>query len=230
MLERFLTSEQRRQKLLKKAPVGPLADYLSTPFVAPDKPLDQVEFLALDLEATGLDIKQDEILSVGYAVVRNMKVVLGESAHFLVRPTQTIPEQSAVLHGIMDDQSAQGLELAEAVKRILQALKGRVLLAHHGNIETGFINKACERLYDCGVVFPLVDTFAIEFKSLQHRGVTPRNSGLRLASLRAEYSLPRYPVHNALSDAVATAELFLAQVAHRSGNNPMKLKEVMMRR
>ncbi len=214
----------------KKAPVGPLADYLSIPFVCPDESVGQVEFLALDFEATGLDIDRDEILSVGYTVVRNMKVLLAESAHFLVRPIQDIPEQTAVLHGILDDRSAQGVDLAEAVERILAVLKGRVLLAHHGAIETGFLNKACKQLYGCGVVFPLVDTFAIEYRSLQRRGVTPSNTGLRLANLRNKYGLPRYPVHNALSDALATAELFLAQVAQRRGQEVMLLKDVLVRK
>ena len=229
MFERFLSAEQRRQKLLKKAPAGPLQDYLKIPFVSLDTPIDQVEFLALDLEATGLDIGYDDVLSVGYTVVRGLQIILAECDYFLVRPTQTIPESSAILHGIMDDQSGRGIELQEAIQRILLALKGKVLLAHHGNIETGFINRDCERLFGCGVVFPLVDTFAIEFRSLKNRGITPTNSGLRLPVLRQEYGLPRYPVHNALTDAVATAELFLAQVAHRSGNKTMLLKEVMLR-
>ena len=228
-LDRFLSNDQKRRRLLRQAPPGPLSEYLQKPFIDSASKLEAVEFLALDLEATGLDIDHDEILSVGFTVIRQLNIQLSECDYFLVRPQQAIPEQTAVLHGIMDDASAQGLALDEAMGRILSALQGRVLLAHHASIECGFINAACRRLYGSEAVFPLVDTYAIEYTSLKHRGITPENNGLRLYNLREDYGLPRYPAHNALSDAVSAAELFLAQVAHRQGRSSMKLKEVMTR-
>jgi DNA polymerase III subunit epsilon len=229
MFERFIDIDRIRKRYLGKTAPGPLADYLSAPFVSADSDLAQVEFLALDLEATGLDMRRDEILSVGFTVIRNLSVRLSESDYFLVRPEQAIPERSAVIHRILDDQSAQGIELEAALVKILQALRGRVLLAHHANIECGFLNQACQRVFGAAIVFPLVDTFAIEYRSLKRRGVTPYNQGLRLARLREMYNLPRYPAHNALSDAVATAELFLAQIAHRAGGDSMQLRDVLSR-
>ncbi|HEY9052610.1 MAG TPA: exonuclease domain-containing protein [Gammaproteobacteria bacterium] len=229
MFERFFTADQIRKKLLKKTNPGPIASYLEKPFVPPNSKLNQIEFLSLDLEATGLDLQQDEILSVGFTVIRNMSVILSESNYFLVRPKQAIPEESAIIHRIFDDESSQGIELEDALLKILQALQGRVLLAHHANIECGFLNKACQKVFNSKIIFPLVDTFAIEYKSLKHRGVTPYNQSLRLAALREDYNLPRYPAHNALSDAIATAELFIAQIAHRSGNDAMKLSDVFSR-
>lgn len=229
MFNRFLSAEHRRKKLLKHAPDGILKNYLSEPFVAANKKLDEVVFLAIDLEATGLDFDRDEILSVGFTVIRNMNIMLSESRHFLVRPKQDIPEETAIVHGIMDDASSEGIELKQAMDIILNALSGKVLLAHHTNVECKFLNKACRRVYGYNVVFPIVDTYTIEYSSLKHRGITPENKGLRLYKLREDYGLPRYPAHNALSDAVAAAELFLAQIAYRQGDSMMKLKEVLAR-
>ena len=229
MLERFLSTNQRRKQLLKKAPAGALKDYLEQPFVDPASPLEKVDFLAIDLEATGLDFEHDEILSVGFTVIRDMNILLSECQYYLVRPEQDIPEETAIVHGIMDDESARGLELEQALEFILQALAGKVLLAHHTNIECNFINRACKKVYGSEVVFPIVDTYAIEYNSLKHRGITPENKGLRLYKLREDYGLPRYPAHNALSDAVAAAELFLAQIAHRQGNSVMKLRDILAR-
>lgn len=229
MFERFLSVEQKRKRLLKQAPPGALRDYLQTPFVNPRHKLEDVEFLALDLEATGLDLDRDEILSVGYTVIRDMTIFLADCDYFLVRPQQAIPENTAVLHGIMDDASAQGMDLQQALEKILTALQGKVLLAHHASIECGFINAACRHIYGCETLFPLVDTYAIEYRSLKHRGITPENRGLRLYNLREDYGLPRYPAHNALSDAVAAAELFLAQIAYRQGRASIQLKEIMTR-
>lgn len=229
MFNRFLSAEQRRKKLYKVAPEGALKNYLSRPFVSSNSNLEDVVFLALDLEATGLDYDRDEILSVGFTVIRNMTILLSESCYFLVRPEQNIPEETAIVHGIMDDASSKGIELEQALEIIMNALSGKVLLAHHTNIECKFLSKACQKVYRNDVVFPIVDTYAIEFNSLKHRGITPENKGLRLYNLREDYGLPRYPAHNALSDAVAAAELFLAQIAYRQGKSAMKLKEVLAR-
>jgi DNA polymerase-3 subunit epsilon len=38
---------------------------------------------------------------------------------------------------------------------------------------------------------------------------------LRLAECRSRYNLPAYPAHNALMDALAAAELLLAQLDHK---------------
>jgi len=245
MFERFLSANQRRKKLLSLAPEGALRDYLEHPFVDVNSRLEDVDFLALDLEATGLDFDRDEILSVGFTVIHQMTIMLAESQYFLVRPEQAIPEKTAIVHGIMDDASAGGIELKQALEYVLQALRGRVLLAHHTNIECNFLNRACQKVYGCDVVFPIVDTYqkvygcdvvfpivdtyAIEYNSLKHRGITPENKGLRLYKLREDYGLPRYPAHNALSDAVAAAELFLAQIAHRQGRASMRLKQIIAR-
>jgi len=52
----------------------------------------------------------------------------------------------------------------------------------------------------------------------QHAEISP--GLLRLNEARQHFGLPRYPAHRALTDAVATGELLLAQVAeleHRLG-------------
>ncbi|WP_246615091.1 hypothetical protein [Agarivorans litoreus] len=60
--------------------------------------------------------------------------------------------------------------------------------------------------------FPVlwIDTLSIE-KSLLANANRQKNGDYRLASVRKRYCLPDYPGHNALVDAVATAELLLAQ-------------------
>lgn len=229
LLDWLRGADYQRQRLLKRAPPGPFADYLARPFPSRELFCHEAEYLAIDLEATGLDLEQDEILSVGYVPLRHLSVMLSESAHCLVRPTHAIPEESAVVHRIFDDRSATGEALEAVLPRVLEALCGRVLLAHYARIEMGFLDAACRRIYGCGFIAPVMDTLALEQRWFNQRGQAVSTGGLRLATLRQYYNLPRYPAHNALSDAVAAGELFLAQVAHRSGGHPLKLGRVLYR-
>jgi DNA polymerase-3 subunit epsilon len=62
-----------------------------------------------------------------------------------------------------------------------------------------------------------------EIDRLSRRGVTPRDGALRLGALRAQYHLPDHALHDALGDAIATAELFLAMAAHAQPDGKLLL-------
>ncbi len=215
MFERFRGLDYRRRRLLRDVAPGPLHDFLATPF--PDRGVNyrSVEFVSLDLETTGLDSARDEILSVGMVTLTAGRIALDTAGHYLVSPMRDIPELSATIHQITDDRAAQGQPLADALPLVLSRLSGRVLLAHHAAIERGFLNAACKRLYGSSIVIPVADTEALIRRWLEKRNQPFSGSELRLHALRERYRLPRYKAHNALSDALATAELFCAFVAKR---------------
>ncbi|GAB6044212.1 exonuclease domain-containing protein [Endothiovibrio diazotrophicus] len=222
MWERLFNLDFRRKRLLKRAPAGPLRDYLSVPFPDPRTPYHEVPFIAVDLETTGLDPRQDELLSIGLVELAGTRIDLDSARRKLVRPERAIPEASAVVHRITDDHAAHGVVPAEALVWLLERLAGKVMIAHHAAMEKGFIGSACERLLGGRFLIPVVDTQWLARRTLDRQGRAYRAEELRLARLRERYNLPRYRCHDALSDALAAAELFAAQVAERGGQTPLK--------
>ena len=69
----------------------------------------------------------------------------------------------------------------------------------------------------------MVDTFAIERRHMEKMSTYPRGEDLRLARVRARYGLPQYSNHQALTDALPCAELYLAQIREV---NASALKEI----
>mgnify|MGYP002713022711 CR=1 FL=1 len=220
--------EERRNWWTRKMPDCPLRDYYETPFPLRDTDWRQVDYLAIDFETTGLDASQEQILSVGYTTVKGDRLMLKDATHILIRPTVDIPEASAVVHGILDDKAATAQPLEAVLPIILQALKGKALLAHHAAIEYEFLDHACRNLYGYPFLCPVVDTLALEVRHFRRQDRAIRSGDLRLAKARARYGLPRYPAHNALTDALAAGELFLAQVAYRNSRRPLRLKELIV--
>ncbi len=227
MLERLFGLDYLRKRLLKKAPAGPLRSYLEHPFPARKTDCRQVEYVAIDLETTGLDPRIGHILSVGLILLRGDRIDLSSAEHILLRTTLEIPEESAVIHQITDDQAATGRNIGEVMPHLLELLGGRVMIAHHARIESNFLSNACEGLYGVKLLIPTVDTQALALRLFQQRDAQVAAKELRLHALRERYNLPRYPAHNALSDALAAAELFLAQVAHRARNTRIPLGELL---
>jgi DNA polymerase-3 subunit epsilon len=60
---------------------------------------------------------------------------------------------------------------------------------------------------------------------MERMSTYPRGEDLRLPRVRSRYELPAYRSHDALTDALACAELYIAMVA---GNNWSTLKSVIM--
>ncbi len=223
ILSRF-GADRRRARLADQAPPGPVRDFLSTPAPAPRTDVSELPLLALDLETTGLDPRTDQILSVGFVPVDGLRIDLAGAGQILCRAEVEVG-QSATIHGITDDALAAGVDLRTLVERVAAALTGRALLAHHAVIETGFLSAACER--ELGVPLPTsaVDTMELQSRVLgSHAGADLPPGALRLATSREHLGLPRYAAHEALTDALACAELYLAQVARLSGGHGMTLK------
>jgi DNA polymerase-3 subunit epsilon len=217
------TPEQRREKALRSALPGPLRDYLAEPLPDLSTPLDDARLLAVDIETTGLDPRRDSVLSIGWVPVDGRRVVLAGAGREVVRDGGGAAGvgQSATVHGLTDDQLARGVPLADAVGRLLEALAGRALLAHFARIETEFLAAACERLWGAGLPCVVADTFELERRELTGgRDAEMQVGALRLWAARERRRLPVYGSHEALTDALSCAELYLAQRAELAARSP----------
>ena len=217
----------RRRRLLRRAGEGPLRDFYRVPFVSDSRDCRELRFVALDLETTGLDPGEDVILSMGLVEIQRLHITLSSARHVLLRPGRPIPERSAVIHRITDDQAAAGEELESVLPGLLALLAGKVLVVHHARLETRFLDRACQRLYGAGFLMPVIDTQRIARRGLERANRIIGPHDLRLAECRRLHGLPRYPLHNALSDALACAELFLVQLAQFDPDRPIRLKNLL---
>ena len=171
--------------------------------------------MAVDVETTGLDPDKDQLLSIGWVPVEGNEIILGGAGHVILRGADGAASvgESATLHGLTDDDIAGGVEPREAVEMVLEALAGRRLLAHFAQMETGFLDRACRLHFGAGLKVDVGDTLQREFRRYQASDREPRRDELRLWTVRERYGLPPYKAHHALTDALAGAELWLAQDA-----------------
>lgn len=227
MFQFFNNPEKQRQKLLNIVADSPFKKNLEHPLPSLKTPVSEIEFIALDFETTGLDARKEAILSIGCTLIKNGRVLIAENSHHLVQVNRDIPPESVVIHKITDDRAKQGMHLHNVMEILLPKIAGRVLLVHYDKIERSFLNAACKEIYGHPLPMLIVDTLAIAKNRLDRLPQPYSPNRLRLFNLRNEYGLPRYNAHSALEDAIATAELFLAQMAHGDGLGKTLLKDVI---
>ncbi|MEB4590393.1 exonuclease domain-containing protein [Candidatus Thiothrix sp. Deng01] len=214
MLWGWFSLEAQKQRLLPKVGHPVARRYLETPFADKKTPVEDLEYLVLDFETTGLDARKDAILSMGYTEIRQGRVQMGSCVHRIIKLNITLPPETVVVHKITDDRMSQGIHLHDALHELVERMTGKVLIAHFEHIERTFLQAAMERVYGCKMPLQILDTLEIEKRKREQlqQVIIPRQ--FRLGNLRQAYNLPRYGAHNALQDAIATAELFLAEMTY----------------
>ena len=202
-----------------KSPI--LKAYYESGCVSPETPLSEVPFVALDFEATGLDANQHSIVSIGLVPFTLDGIQLGKARHWIVRPKLPLHQTSITIHGITHSDIDQAPDLNDILKDLFASLNGRIPVVHYRNIERSFFDVALQWRLGEGIRFPLIDTMAIEAylhpnrkRSWWQKLKGQQPISIRLADSRRRYGLPHYPPHNALVDALASAELLMAQVQH----------------
>lgn len=184
-------------------------------FGPPKRDVRDGHFLAVDVETTGLKPEKHQLVSIGWVPVNGREIDLSGAGYYVFAGASV--GDSATVHGVTDDDIARdGVEPQVALDAFMAAFEGRKLLAHFAQMETGFIDAIHKQVR--GKRFKLreedvVDTFAIERRHMERKGTYPRGEDLRLARVRNRYNLPDYGNHNALTDALACAELYLALTA-----------------
>jgi len=210
----WLPVERQKRHLLSKVTHPVARRYLEAQF--PDKRQDPwlLDYVVLDFETTGLDARKDAILSMGYTDISGGRVRLSGCVHRVIKLNVALPPETVVIHQITDDRMSAGIHLHDALDELVGRITGKVVVVHFAQIEHTFLQAAMERVYGYKLPLLMVDTLAMELRQLQRRDQFIRQNQLRLANLRTQYNLPRYPAHDALQDAIATAELFLAEISY----------------
>lgn len=191
-------------------------------------PVDVLPLLAVDLETTGLSATHDSILSVGVVPVDGGRIDLGRARRWLVAHPD--PGEAVTVHGLTHDDLEDGRPLAEVLADLREALHGRVMLAHHAPFETGFLRAAWLGVGEEPPPLTAVCTLRLQRRVLARAGVhEPPRGALRLWQARARFGLPAVRAHDALGDALACAELYLAQVAELGAAGPLRLRDLRWR-
>ena len=215
----------RRLRWARRVAATPLQACWREPLPRRRSDWRSLSFLACDAEMSSLDPRQGELLSLGWVTVAGGAVQLGSARHHLITSKRGVG-QSATIHQIHDRELAGAVSPAAAMAALLQAAAGKVLVLHHAPLDLAYRNRLSRQLYGAPLLLPVVDTLALERAQRERRGSPLAAGALTLQACRAHYGLPGHGAHNALLDALATAELLLAQIAHRSGGGRLSLADL----
>ena len=160
------------------------------------------EFVAFDLETTGLSSRTDRIIEIGAVILKNGQEV--DRFQTFVDPERPLDKKIVELTGISDDMLKGAPKIEEVLPKFLDFIGGRVLVAHNSDFDTGFIRAECARLgYEYN--FTAADTLILSQNLLTHL------NKFKLNIVANALSLPDFNHHRAADDAM-TCGLVMAHL------------------
>ena len=123
------------------------------------------EYVAFDLETTGLYARRDKIIEIGAVRMKNGVEI--DRFQTFVDPDCRLEKRTTELTGITDDMLRGAPKIQEALPKFLECVGGSVLVAHNADFDTTFIYHACQAQ---GIPYTLtsVDTLTISQNILTH--------------------------------------------------------------
>ena len=163
------------------------------------------EFVAFDLETTGLSSRTDRIIEIGAVIMKNGQEV--DRFQTFVDPERPLDKKIVELTGITDEMLKGAPKIEEVLPKFLEFIGGRVLVAHNSDFDTGFIRSECARLgYEYN--YTAADTLVLSQNLLSHL------NKFKLNIVSNALSLPDFTHHRAADDAV-TCGLVMAKLMQK---------------
>lgn len=160
-------------------------------------------FVVLDTETTGLDVKRDEVISIGAYKIRNLELNFSDFFHIYFRVNLEKAEESIKVHGItFEELHNKGVDTREGIQNFLEFIRGSILVGYFLEFDLEMIKKLLLRELNLRLLVYTLDV--IDLYPKRDIQTLPK-----LEELLEEYEIPKTFFHNALEDAYMTSLLFL---------------------
>lgn len=183
-------------------------DKLAKPCALDERPLQQQRIVILDLETSGLDMKRDQVLSIGAVVIEHGGIDLGQQFECTLQRLDHQASASTLIHGIAPSEIANGEEPAEALLGFMEFLGDSPLLAFHAGFDQRMLARALKQTLGYRLQHQFFD--AAELAPMLCPQADIRHGGLD--AWTDYFGLQVQQRHHASADALVTAELGLSLI------------------
>lgn len=171
-------------------------------------------WVVVDVEATGLDLRRNRLLSIAALAVQARgeqppRIVLGDSFEVVLQQSQAdtalaqVSKDNILLHGIGVGAQRQGVPAPEAMQAFLSFVADSPLIAFHSFFDQSLIERTLRSSLQMDLPNPWVD--------VEHLGAVLSHNPRRysLDEWMVRYGIHCIARHQASADTLATAELLV---------------------
>lgn len=169
---------------------------------------DGDEYVCFDCETTGLNPKNDDIISIGAVIIKGNSILSSKKFERFVKPKSKLAADSIKVHQIREVDLTDAEDIDDVIVDFLEFIGNRPLVGYYLEFDVAMINKYVKP--KLGITLP---NRQIEVSALYYDkvviGYMQQNVDLKFDTIMKKLKLPIMGAHDASNDAIMTAMMFL---------------------
>jgi DNA polymerase-3 subunit epsilon len=168
------------------------------------------EVVSIDCETTGLNPRRDDIVTIAAIKIRGARILTSERFEATLRPEAPMKPDAIKIHRLREADVAEGLAIRRVLPQFLHFIGGRPLVGYYLDFDVAMLNRHVRRFLGVGLPNPRLETSALYYERKYGDAPPGAHVDLSFASLLDDLDLPALAQHDAYSDALMTAMIYLA--------------------
>ncbi len=165
-----------------------------------DGKLNEISYVVLDMETTGLDVERSEIMEIGAIKIEEGREV--DQFHAMIKPKKGISKASKRITGITDEMLENEPPIEEVLPKFLEFLGDSVIVAHNANFDYRFLRYWTIKTCGKNLNNPYIDTLSLARALLTM-------SSYSLDKVASKLKIGAFTHHRAMEDTRVTSRIFL---------------------
>ncbi len=167
------------------------------------------EYVSIDCETTGLNTRKDDIVTVAAVCIRGNRILTSERFEAMVKPKAKLSPDAIKVHRLREQDVADGRSIDDVLPELLRFIGSRPLVGFYLEFDVAMLNRHVRRLLGIGLPNEQIEVSGIYYER-KYAGAPPGTEvDLRFMSILNDLRLPSWAQHDAYSDALMTAMMYL---------------------
>ena len=167
------------------------------------------EVVSLDCETSGFDILADDIISIAAIKIRGSRILTSQTFRALLRPGVPMDASAIKVHQLREADVAKGQTIRAIMPALLDFIGSRPLVGYWISFDVRMLNKYLFGLLNIHLPNRLIDVSELYYERKYGDAPPGTEINLRYASIASDLGLPLLPQHDAFSDALGAAQMYV---------------------
>jgi DNA polymerase-3 subunit epsilon len=168
------------------------------------------EAVSIDCETTGLNPRKDDIVTIAAIKIRGARILTSERFQATLRPEARMRPDAIKIHRLREADVAEGRAMRDVIPDFLRFIGGRPLVGYYLDFDVTMLNKHVRRFLGVELPNQRIETSALYYERKYGDAPPGTQVDLSFASLLDDLKLPILDQHDAYSDALMTAMIYVA--------------------
>ncbi len=167
------------------------------------------EFVAIDCETTGLNVRTDDVITVAAIKIRGNRILTSEHFEAVAHPDADMREEAIKVHRLRQSDVAQAPITWKVIPSLLRFIGGRPLVGYYIDFDVAMLDKYVLPLVGIELPNERIDVSRLYYE--RKYGNAPPNTAIDLsfAAIQRDLKIPVLDQHDAFNDALMTAMMFV---------------------